>query len=252
VVSVAGGIALVSGGGRGIGRAVVERLRADGVGVVTCGRGERPDDLPDDVHWVQADVSVPAMAERLVAEATDVHGPVALLVNNAGVQVERTTAESTDADWELVVGTNCRGVFTLSRAVIPEMTRTGGVIVNVGSISGHVADPRMALYNASKSFVHGLTRSIAIDHGPAVRCVCVCPGWITTGMADEAFALAEDPDAARRDAVARHPAGRLGRASDVAEAVAWLASDAAAFVSGQCITVDGGLTAASPLRAGLF
>jgi meso-butanediol dehydrogenase/(S,S)-butanediol dehydrogenase/diacetyl reductase len=71
-------------------------------------------------------------------------------------------------------------------------------------------------------------------------------------MADEAFALAEDPDAARRDAVARHPAGRLGRASDVAEAVAWLASDAAAFVSGQCITVDGGLTAASPLRAGLF
>ena len=81
----------------------------------------------------------------------------------------------------------------MSRAVLPEMERLGGVIVNIGSISGSVADPSMAIYNASKAFVHGLTRSIAVDHGPQVRCNTVCPGWIETEMADHGFALAQHP-----------------------------------------------------------
>jgi meso-butanediol dehydrogenase/(S,S)-butanediol dehydrogenase/diacetyl reductase len=166
--------------------------------------------------------------------------------------VEKTVADSTDGDWDLVVGTNCRGVFNLCRAVLPTMTDNGGVIVNIGSISGVLADPAMALYNASKAFVHALTRSIAVDHGPAVRCNAVQPGWIQTAMADEAFAAAPDPDAARRDALARHPAGRLGEPGDIANAVAWLASDEARFVTGQCFTIDGGLTAASPLNPSLF
>jgi NAD(P)-dependent dehydrogenase (short-subunit alcohol dehydrogenase family) len=244
--------ALVTGGSRGIGRAIVERLLTDGAQVLTCGRGARPADLPDAVAWATADVSDPASAERLVSAAHAAFGHVSLLVNNAGVLVERTVLESTDADWDHVVGTNCRGVFSLCRAVLPGMAERGGVIVNIGSISGLVADPSMALYNASKAFVHGLTRSIAVDHGPAVRCNAVQPGWIQTEMADDGFALARDPDAARGDAVARHPAGRLGLPEDIANAVAWLASDEAGFVTGQCFTVDGGLTAASPLNPGLF
>jgi meso-butanediol dehydrogenase/(S,S)-butanediol dehydrogenase/diacetyl reductase len=244
--------AVVTGGSRGIGRAVVDRLVADGARVLTCGRGERPTDLPSGVAWVTADVSSPADAERILTAARDRFGPVSLLVNNAGTQVERTVAESTDADWERVVGTNCRGVFNLCRAAIPEMTEHGGVIVNIGSTSAVVADPGMALYNASKAFVQALTRSIAVDHGPAVRCNAVQPGWITTAMSDDAFAVARDPEAARRDALVRHPAGRLGDPADVANVVAWLASDEAGFVTGQCVTVDGGLTAASPLNPGLF
>jgi meso-butanediol dehydrogenase/(S,S)-butanediol dehydrogenase/diacetyl reductase len=230
----------------------VDRLLADGIRVTTCGRGDRPPDLPSDVHWVRADVADPHGATRVVAEATDAHGPVTLLVNNAGVQVERTALESTDEDWELVVGVNCRGVFSMCRAVLPHMQRKGGVIVTIGSVSGSVADPSMALYNASKAFVHALTRSIAVDHGPQVRCNTVCPGWIRTEMAADAFALADDPAAAEADALARHPLQRLGTPADIAAAVAWLASDEAAFITGQSITVDGGLTAASPLRPGLF
>ncbi|MEJ2890511.1 SDR family NAD(P)-dependent oxidoreductase [Actinomycetospora aeridis] len=243
--------AIVTGGGRGIGRAVVERLVRDDARVVACGRST-PEQLPDGVRWVRADVARTADAERVVEEANDTFGPVSLLVNNAGVQLERTVAESTDDDWDLVVGVNCRGTFAMSRAVLPQMTEHGGVIVNIGSTSGVVADPSMALYNASKAFVHGLTRSIAVDHGPAVRCNAVQPGWILTAMADDAFAQARDPEAARRDALARHPVGRFGEPSDIADVVAWLASDEARYVTGALITADGGSTAASPLHPGLF
>lgn len=244
--------AVVTGGSRGIGRAVVERLTADGCRVMTCGRGNRPADLSDEVLWMRADVADPVQANELVGSATEAFGSISLVVNNAGVQVEHTVLESSDEDWDLVVGVNCRGPFNVCRAVLPQMVEHGGSIINIGSISGQVADPSMALYNASKSFVHGLTRSIAVDHGPRVRCNAISPGWIITEMADDAFALASDPDGARTDALKRHPAGRLGKPSDIANLVAWLASDEAEFVTGQCYTIDGGMTAVSPLRPELF
>lgn len=239
--------ALVTGGSRGIGRAIVERLHRDGATVVTGGRGERPADLPADVVWIRADIADPAQAVAMVDQARGDMGRISLLVNNAGVQVEKSVLESTDDDWHAVIDTNCRSILTLCRAVLPDMTEHGGVIVNIGSISGHTSDRGMALYNASKAFVHSLTRSIAVDHGPRVRCNAVSPGWITTDMAADAFATARDPQAAERDAVARHPMGRLGTPEDVANAVAWLASDEAAWITGQCLTVDGGLTSASPI-----
>lgn len=245
-------VAIVTGGSRGIGRAIVDRLLEDGCSVLSCGRGARPDDLVHSVAWVQADVADPTAASRVVETANNELGQVSVLVNNAGVQVEKTTADSTDADWDLVIGVNCRGVFNMCRAVLPQMEDNGGSIINIGSISGQVSDPSMALYNASKAFVHGLTRSIAVDHGPNVRCNAVRPGWIMTAMADEAFAMASDPESAMADALSRHPVGRFGKPEDIANVVAWLASDKAAFVSGECFTVDGGMTAASPLQPGQF
>ncbi|MET4687623.1 SDR family NAD(P)-dependent oxidoreductase [Sinorhizobium fredii] len=244
-------VAIVTGGGRGIGAAIVHRLREDGALVVTCGRSPRPEGLDDDVVWVQADVSRSDDAKKVVEAAAE-RGVVSILVNNAGVQVEKTVRDTTDEDWSNVIDINCRGVFNMSRAVLPIMEKSGGSIVNLGSISGHVADPSMAIYNASKGFVHSLTRSIAVDHGPAVRCNAVCPGWILTGMAESGFALANDPEKAKGDAIARHPARRFGTPSDIANAIAWLVSDQASFVTGQLFTIDGGLTAASPLQPGLL
>lgn len=246
-----GKTALVTGGRQGIGRGIVDRFVAEGARVLTCGRGGRPDGLPDDILWHSADIAdkadVDALADRVVAE----FGELDILVNNAGVQIEKTIVETSDADWDLLMGVNARGVFMLCRDCIPIM-RDGGSIINIGSISASTADPGLALYNASKAFVQGLTRSIAVDHGPAIRCNAISPGWIMTGMADAAFAVAEDPAAAQVDALARHPAGRFGQPADIASLAAWLASDESAFATGQCYTLDGGLTAASPLNPGLF
>lgn len=246
-MQLAGKTALVTGARQGIGRAIAVCFAGEGAAVHVCGRGVRPDDLADGLVWHQCDVADPAQVNAMAAET----GPVDIVVNNAGIQVEKTVADSTDEDWDLVMGVNARGVFNVCRAVLPSMN-SGGSIINIGSISGHVADPSMALYNASKAFVHGLTRSIAVDHGGHVRCNAICPGWIETGMLEAGIDLAKDPEKAKADAIARHAAGRFGKPEDVAALALWLASDASSFATGQCYTIDGGLTAASPLNPGLF
>ncbi len=248
---LAGKSALVTGGRQGIGRGIVERFLDEGARVMTCGRGDSPADLTEAVLWETCDVSKRADVDRLTDRVVAEFGELHILVNNAGVQIEKTVVETTDADWDALMGVNAKGVFLLCRDCIPIMA-AGGSIINIGSISATSADPGLALYNASKAFVQGLTRSIAADHGPAIRCNAIAPGWIMTGMADAAFAVAKDPEAAKADALARHPAGRFGAPADIASLAVWLASDESSFATGQCFTVDGGLTAASPLNPALF
>ena len=240
--------AVITGGRQGIGRGIVEAFLAEGARVLTCGRGKRPADFPDAVLWHQTDVSSRPDVEALKAYALAELGCVDILVNNAGIQIEKTLVDTTDEDWHSLMGVNAKGVFFMCRAFIPIMTDAGSII-NLGSISGNSADYGLALYNASKAFVHGLTRSIAVDHGPAIRCNAICPGWIMTGMADAAFELANDPAKARQDALARHAAKRFGQPNDIASFAVWLASDEASFATGQCFTIDGGLTAASPIKS---
>ena len=246
--------ALVTGGAAGIGRAIVDLFHNEGARVVACGRRPRPADMTTAVIWQRADVSLPDEVSGLLDTVRSDLGGLDILVNNAGVQIEKTVVETTDEDWSELMGVNARGVFLCCRTFIPLMSEAGGgSIINIGSIAGTVADPGLALYNASKAFVHGLTRSIAVDHGSqGIRCNAICPGWIMTGMADASFDLAQDPQAAKRDALNRHPAGRLGLPADVAQAALWLAGDESTFASGQLFVIDGGLTAASPLNPALF
>lgn len=242
--------AVITGASQGIGRAITEKFIEEGASVICCGRSERPLDFPSQANWLKADVSCMEDVTRLGKMVEDLFKELSILVNNAGLQIEKTILETTDQDWQTLMGVNAFGVFACSRELIP-MMHHGGAIINMGSVSGTLADPSMAIYNASKAFVHGLTRSIAIDHGPKIRCNAISPGWIMTGMADSAFAVANDPNKAKQSALAKHPVGRFGHPSDVAELASWLASDAASFATGQCYTLDGGLTSASPLNPAL-
>jgi len=248
---LSGKTALVTGGRQGIGRAIVDRFHAEGARVMTCGRGDRPSDLDTRILWQTTDIADRNQVVQLVENSISAFGELSTLVNNAGVQIEKNIVDTSDDDWDQLMGVNAKGVFLACRACIPHMIE-GASIINIGSISATTADPGLALYNASKAFVQGLTRSIAVDHGPSIRCNAISPGWIMTDMADAAFALAADPAAAKRDALARHPAGRFGQPQDIASLAVWLASDEAVFATGQCYTLDGGMTAASPLNPGLF
>jgi len=243
--------AIVTGASRGIGLAIARRFAAEGARVVIASRSAPPADIESGVcRWQEADVSNPEQVEALFEQAAARSGRVDVLVNNAGVQLEKTVADTSEAEWDWLMAINLKGLFLCSRAAVRRMRgQGGGVIVNLGSVSGQIAEYAMAAYCASKAGVHGLTRAIAVDHGPeGVRCNAILPGWIRTEMMDQAFALAEDPAAVERRALARHPLGRMGTPEDIAAMAAWLASDEAEFVSGQFFTVDGALTAASPIK----
>jgi len=243
--------ALITGGRQGIGRSIVDLFVQEGATVITCGRGQRPSDLDSSVLWVTADVSRSADITALKNTVEFKLGKLSILVNNAGIQLEKSVLHTSDADWETLMGVNCKGVFLCCRELIPIMEKSGSII-NISSISATTADYGLGLYNASKAFVQGLTRSIAVDHGDLIRCNAINPGWIMTEMADAAFAVAENPKAAKTDALKRHPVGRFGQPQDVAKLAVWLASNDSTFATGQCYTLDGGLTAASPLNPGFF
>ncbi len=248
--SLVGRVAVITGGSRGIGRAIVERFAAEGATVVCGSRHAPAPPLGDAITWQGLDVTDPQSITDLIERARADHGGVDILVNNAGIEIEETAEQSSDDDWQKLSDVNMRGVFLATRAVIPLMrARGGGAIVNLGSISGTLSDFNVALYNASKAWVAGFTRSVAVDHGAdGIRCNAVCPGWIMTDMLTQTFAQGEDVNAAMSDAIARHPLGRLGQPGDIANAALWLASDEASFVTGTTLTVDGGLTAGSPVN----
>jgi meso-butanediol dehydrogenase/(S,S)-butanediol dehydrogenase/diacetyl reductase len=239
---------VITGASSGIGEAIAHRFWEEGA-KLTLGSRTEPATAGAGARWVQTDVSDASAATALVDAAVEDHGRIDVLVNNAGVQVEKTIAETTDDEFDQVMNVNVRGVFNCSRAAVLHMqSQGGGSIINIGSIAGNTADHGMAVYNASKGAVHALTRAVATDHGrDGIRCNSIAPGWIATALADAAFDLMEDPTAARDDAIAKHPVGRLGIPDDIANLAVWLAGPESSFVSGSVFTIDGGLTAQSPI-----
>jgi 3-oxoacyl-[acyl-carrier protein] reductase len=235
--SLEGRTALVTGGSRGIGRAIAAELANAGATVVIGYRagGEEAEATASEIgcRTIQADVSDPDEARRLVEEAGDVD----VLVNNAGITRDGLLARMSDEDWRTVLDTNLGGTFNTCRAVVRGMMkRRSGSIVNVSSIVGVHGNPGQTNYSASKAGIIGFTKALARELGSrGVRANVVAPGYISTRLTNEL------PEELRNTMLANTPLGRFGDAEDVAGAVRFLASDAASFVTGEVLLVDGGL-----------
>ncbi|WP_370369016.1 SDR family NAD(P)-dependent oxidoreductase [Catenulispora sp. GP43] len=248
MIDLTGRSAIVTGGASGIGRATAAVLAELGAGVVVADLdAERGQEAAKEVGgvFVRCDVSRAEECDAVVAAAVAAYGGVDVLFNNAGIIRRSTVLDIAEDDWDLVMAVNVKSILLMSRRVVPLMAAAGGgSVVNTGSGWGIKGGASAISYCASKGAVVNMTRAMAIDHGPQnIRVNCVCPGDTATGMlADEARQLGEAVDAFYADAADR-PLGRIGQPRDIAQMVAFLASDSAAFVSGAVITVDGAGTA---------
>lgn len=228
--------ALVTGGASGIGRAIAERLKAEGATVFTIQR--KPD--PDFPHLC-LDLTDPATAQQAIDHVMAQSGQLDVLVNNAGMMREASVEAMPLEDWQMTMAVNLTAPFLLIKAALPHLRESHGAIVNIGSIEGLGANPLHSAYAASKAGLHGLTRAVAIDHGhDGIRCNAIAPGWIDTAL-NEAFIDSQpDPAAFRRDIGGIHPVARTGTPEEVAALAAFLAAEESGFITGQVYTVDGG------------
>lgn len=246
--SLAGRVALVTGASRGIGRAVALALGTAGA-AVACG-GRSPDQVAAAAAEINAaggraralrlDVTRPEQIAAGVREVASTLGPIDVLVNNAGITLEKKTMEVTDEDWDAVLATNLSSMFRCARAVAPDMMRLGrGKIINIGSMYGIIGVPRYAAYCASKAAVAGLTRSLAAEwarHGIQVN--CLAPGYMNTDIPREALA----DEKTRALFLSKIPARRIGEPEEVGALAVYLASPASDFMTGQTLYLDGGQT----------
>ncbi len=237
-MTLAGKIALVTGASSGMGAATARMLAARGARVVTAQR--RRAGYED----VEVDLMDAAAPERVIARLDRLD----ILINCAGMMLEGTVEETSIEEWHAQLHLNLTVPFLFIRHAMPLLRQSRGAIVNVGSIEGLGNNPRHPAYGASKAGLHGLTRAVAVDHGPdGVRCNAVAPGWIDTPLNEDFIASMPEPARFRAKIRDVHPLRRTAAPAEVAELICWLASDAASFVTGQVYTIDGGRTAQLPL-----
>ena len=242
---------LVTGGARGIGRAIVEKCVGEGGLVSFCDVDEPAgaataaalSTAANAVTFLQVDVTREDEVERAVATVHARHGHIDVLVNNAGVNAYFDAVAMTEAQWDQVFAVDLKGAWLCSKHVLPGMrARRSGSIVNIASIHATLTIAGMFPYAAAKSGLVGLTRSLALDCAPfGIRVNAVSPGWTRTGLVEEWFALQPDPQAAEASVMNVHPMRRIASPEEIANVVAFVASDEASAMTGASVPVDCGL-----------
>ena len=236
---------LVFGGASGLGAATAERLMAEGAKVAIADRQFRPEDTPIGPLQFTCDIRDAASVEQTVTAARTALGDLDVVVNSVGVHRDGTAMSTTEPEWDGLIDVNLSGAFRIGRAVLPRMCeRRSGVVVHIASDAGIVAWPGQVSYSAAKAGVVHLTKAQAVDVAPfGVRVNCICPSFADTPMIRRWAAEQDDPEAALADAALLQPMGRLAKPSEIAGAIAYLASDEADFVTGVALRVDGGICA---------
>ena len=238
--------AVITGGGSGIGKAIAHGFAREGACVVIAGRDQKKLELAAaeigrECLAVAADVSKPDDVQKLVAATVEKFKRVDILVNNAAVLLAGTAESLSEEEFDQTFDINVRGLWLLSRAILPEMRANGGgSIINIGSVLSTLGARNRVAYSASKGAVLAMTRAMALDHASEnIRVNCICPGIVETEMVAR-FGMDEN---SRRQRLAMHPVGRFGRPEDIAGLAVFLASDESAWITGTAQMVDGGYSA---------
>ena len=246
--SLAGKVAVVTGGGQGIGLGISQAMLAAGAQVLVAQRSPLPDTLAE-ASWIETDLSQPDSYASIAAATQTLHAGIDILVNNAGFMFEKTIDEMQIEDWNQMLAVNLTAPLFLSKALLPLLRRSGGgSIIHIGSIEGLAANPEHAAYCATKGGVHALTRAMAVDLGKdRIRVNAIAPGWIRSALSDDYINAQQNADAAWKDLYQMHPSGRIGEPEDVGKLAVYLAGDDSEFITGQVIVIDGGRTSKLPL-----